>query len=95
MKRHFAVVAVALVAVFGCLVYIGTQASGADATNSFPIKPVNGPEHKTFEVKKMSKNKVKFTICERGDCQSAIAYGGDVRLALNFAGVTAFEGTRP
>jgi len=100
MKRHYAapvhkayaVAAIGLIAVLGCLVWLG---STAGATDSFPIKPVNGPEHKTVEVKGVSKNKAQITICERGDCQSAVVYGGDVRLALSFAGVTAFEGTAP
>lgn len=93
MKRHYAVVTVALSAVAALLIVIGTSVAGAG--DSFPIKPVNGPEHKTVEVKGVNKNKVKITICERNDCQSAIVFGGDVRLALSFAGVTAFEGQTP
>jgi len=92
MKRNTLIVAALCVAA----ILLTVAATGiAGATDSFPIKPVNGPEHKTVEVKKASKNKAKITICERGDCQSAIVYGGDLRLALSFAGVTAFEGTAP
>lgn len=94
MKRHYAVVAIALIAVAGLLAVIGT-AGATNPPKSFPLKPVNGPEHKTVEVKGINKNKVKITICERGDCQSAKVYGGDLRLALSFANVTAFAGTTP
>lgn len=90
MKRFSAGVAVAVIAVLGLL-----SASHVMGTDSFSIKPVNGPEHKTVKVKGINGNKARFTICERGDCQSAIVFGGDVRLALSFAGVKAFEGTKP
>lgn len=85
--------AVALLAAVAILV-VGVS-SVAGARDSFPIKPVNGPEHKTVQVKGINKNKLKITICERGDCQSAILFGGDVRLALSFAGIQAFSGTTP
>lgn len=95
MKRYTLSALAVLSAVAVLLVGVGSSAGVADAGDSFPIKPVNGPEYKTVEVKGINKNKLKITICERDDCQSAKVFGGDVRLALSFAGVKAFSGVTP